>query len=113
MVWASQGGYRNGLAPQISDSAHPVGPEQFVTAGMDASENEDGFPGFDLNNERRRVRHANVHVAGRKCFVELVQFELDVLDIGESLNSQKFLRDILRRDTDASLLTDSPKTSNI
>src|SRR5207247_2607968 len=41
------------------------------------------------------------HVAGRKCFVELVQFELDVLDVGEPLNSQEFLRDVLRRHTDA------------
>jgi hypothetical protein len=39
--------------------------------------------------------------AGRICFVELVQFELDVLDIGEPFNSQEFLRDVLRRHTDA------------
>ncbi len=33
------------------------------------------------------------------CFVELVQFELDVLDISEPLNSQELLGDVLRRHT--------------
>ena len=39
------------------------------------------------------------------AFVDLVKFELDVLDVGEPLTSQKFLRDILRRHTDAGMLT--------
>ena len=101
VVRASQGGYRNGFSLQISDSAHPVGPEQFVAACMDASQEDNGFPGVDLNNERRRVRHADVHIAGRKRLVEPAELELDVLDIGEPLASQEFLRDVLRRHTDA------------
>src|SRR5215470_1681429 len=87
--------YCNLLPLEVPDGAHPICPEELVTAGMQSAEHDKWLPSLEVEDESRGGIGTNVSLSGTQHLAwSEGSFERHVLHVGEPFGPQELLSDV-------------------
>src|SRR5262252_9715480 len=97
--------YCNLLPLEVSDGAHPICPEELVTARMQSAEHDKRLPSLEVEDERWGGIGTNVRLSGAQHLAwSEGSFERHVLHVGEPFGLQELLSDVHGCQSDRRLL---------
>jgi hypothetical protein len=99
VVWRSEVWHGDPLVFQVASRLHAVRPEQFVTADMDSSQQDNRVSRLHLYDEGRHERHADIDVARGEGLVGR-EPQLHILHFGETPAPEEFFGHVLRGHAD-------------